>query len=159
MQAQTTGEAQITFRTAAKADVQALTDMIASENLPPFLIEEFLDSFRIAERDGAMLACGGVESYDDCAVLRSIVVAPEARGLRLGRKIVDLLVEIALERRATDFYLFTMDAWPFWKHLGFEDIPLEEWREPAKACWQWQYIGQNRYHKMFQGLHSMWKAA
>ena len=159
MQAQATGEAQVAFRAAARDDLPALSAMIASENLPPFFIEEFLDGFLIGERDATMLACGGVESYGDCAVIRSIVVAPETRGLRLGRHIVDLLIGIAHERAAKDLYLFTMDAWPFWKHLGFEDVALDDWREPARACWQYQYIYQNREHEMFAGIHSMWKAA
>jgi len=153
------GLAQVTFRGATRDDVPALADMIASENLPPFFIEEFLDGFLIAERGGAMLACGGVESYGDCAVLRSIVVAPEARGLGLGRDIGDRLITVGRERGARHLYLFTMDAWAFWKRLGFEDVGLDEWHEPARACWQWQYISQNREHEMFRGIHSMWKAA
>jgi amino-acid N-acetyltransferase len=159
METLTTDETQVTFRTARSDDVSAISAMIASEHLPPFFIEDFLDGFIVAELDGTMLACGGVEIYGECAVLRSIVVAPEARGLRLGRRIVELLVKLAIDRGAKDLYLFTMDAWAFWKHVGFADVALDEWREPARACWQYEYISQNRDHEMFAGMHAMWRSA
>ena len=152
-----TGEEQATFRAATADDVPAMSALIASENLPPFFIEEFLDGFIVSDRDGAMLACGGVEIYGDCAVIRSIVVAPEGRGLGLGRRAAELLMEQGRERGASEFYLFTMDAWPFWQHLGFADVALDEWADAPRACWQYQYISQNRDHEMFKGMHSMRK--
>src|SRR5438874_7417947 len=98
-----TNAAQAMFRAATADDVPAMSALIASENLPPFFIEEFLDGFILSERDGKMLACGGVEIYGDCAVIRSIVVAPDGRGLGLGRRAAELLMEQGRERGAGEF--------------------------------------------------------
>jgi amino-acid N-acetyltransferase len=152
-----TNNAQATFRAATADDLPAMSALIASENLPPFFIEEFLDGFIVSERGGEMLACGGVEIYGDCAVIRSIVVAPQGRGVGMGRRAAELLIEHARERGANDFYLFTMDARPFWQHLGFADVSLEGWAGPPRACWQYQYISQNRDDELFKGMHSMRK--
>jgi N-acetylglutamate synthase-like GNAT family acetyltransferase len=134
-----------------------MTEMIAAAELPPIFIEEFLDGFIAAERDGALLACGGVEMYGDCAVIRSVVVDPGARGLGLGGQLAERLMAQACKSGATDLYLFTADAWEFWKRYGFVDVTFEEWREPARACWQYQFLSQNR--EMVSGIHTMWRAA
>ena len=62
-------------RSATAANLVAMAALIASAGLPPVFIAEHLDGFLIAGRGGALRACGGVEAYRNCAVLRSIVVA------------------------------------------------------------------------------------
>ncbi len=96
--------------------------LIASANLPPLFIEEFLPGFAVVEHEGEIVGCGGLELYGDSGVIRSIVTDEAARGLGLGRRISELLIDDARAFGATDLYLFTMDAWEFWKHLGFVDV-------------------------------------
>jgi N-acetylglutamate synthase-like GNAT family acetyltransferase len=132
--------------------------MIEQANLPPMFIDEFLDGFLVGEREGEILGCGGQEMYGTSAVIRSVVVSPQAQGTGLGGRIARLLLERAREAGASDAYLFTMDAWEFWKHLGFADVALEEWREEPRECWQYVVISQNREMEMFASVHSMWRS-
>jgi N-acetylglutamate synthase-like GNAT family acetyltransferase len=85
------------------------------------------------------------------------VVDPGARGLGLGGQLAERLMALARESAAADLYLFTVDAWPFWERYGFRDVTFEEWREPARACWQYQFLSQNR--EIVGGIHTMWRAA
>jgi amino-acid N-acetyltransferase len=148
-----------TLRAARLDDVPTLAALIASADLPPFFIAEYIDGFAIAERDGAIVACGGIELYGDCGVLRSIVVAEEARGLGLGRVVSERLIEAGRTAGVTELYLFTMDAHDFWVHLGFRDVPLRDWSEPPRASWQYQFIAANPNLDEFARIHSMWRGA
>ena len=147
-------ESETTFRPATLADVPRMAQLIAAAELPPIFIEEFIDGFLAADVAGQVGACGGVEIYDDCAVIRSVVVDPSARGQGLGGELAERLIVLARTRGAGDVYLFTMDAWEFWKRCGFTDVALDEWREPARACWQYQFISQSP--EMAAKIHTMW---
>jgi amino-acid N-acetyltransferase len=134
-----------------------MTELISAANLPAIFIEEFLDGFVAAEREGELVGCGGVETYGDCAVIRSVAVDGAARGLGIGRRIAEMLMEHARAAGATDLYLFTADARPFWQRFGFADVTYEEWKAPARACWQYQFLSQNR--EMIPEVHGMWRRA
>ena len=149
--------ANITFRPARAEDVPHMVALISGANLPPLFIEEYLDGFIAAECDGRMIACGGVEMYEDCAVIRSVVVDEAERGLGLGGRLAEMLMAHACDAGATDLYLFTADALPFWQHYGFAEVTLDDWREPARACWQYQFISQ--YHDQMPDVHTMWRKA
>ena len=88
----------VTFRRATEADVPRFSELIAAAALPPLFIEQYLDGFVAAERDGAIVACGGIEFYGDSAVIRSVVVDPAAQGVGLGRSIAEMLIATARER-------------------------------------------------------------
>jgi len=149
----------VTLRRARPDDVPTLAAMIERANLPAVFIEEFIDGFVVAERGGRVLGCGGVELYGESAFIRSVVVEPEAQGLGLGRRIAEALEADARAAGATELYLFTMDAHEFWRHLGYEDLALSDWREEARECWQYVFISQNRDMEPFSRVHSMRRLA
>jgi N-acetylglutamate synthase-like GNAT family acetyltransferase len=146
------------LRRAAAADVPRMVELIAGANLPPLFVEEYLAGFLVAESGETVIACGGLEMYGDCGVIRSVVVDERARGQGLGLRIAETLMDDARQTGATDLYLFTMDAWPFWRRLGFADVTFEEWKNPARACWQYRLLEENR-DMIPEGIHTMWRTA
>ena len=147
----------VTFRPATTEDIPRMVDLISSAELPAAFIAEFLDGFVVAERDGAVVACGGIETYESCAVIRSVVVDPPAQGSGIGVEIARRLMDAARAAGATDLYLFTAEAHAFWLRLGFIDVTFEEWKDPARACWQYQFLSQNR--TIVPDIHTMWRRA
>lgn len=147
----------VTFRPAHPPDVPRMVELMAAAHLPPLFVEEYLDGFIAAEFGGAVIACGGIELYDDCAVLRSVVVDDAGRGRGLGGRLAELLMTRAREAGASDLYLFTADALPFWQHYGFEEVALEDWKAAPRACWQYQFIQQNG--DLVPDVHAMWRKA
>ncbi|MEX2245448.1 MAG: GNAT family N-acetyltransferase [Dehalococcoidia bacterium] len=147
--------ARCVVRRGRAADIPRFAELMLRADLPPLFIEEFVEGFAAIEHEGTVIACGGLEIYGDCGVIRSIVVDEAARGTGLGRRIAEVLMEDARLAGASDVYLFTVDAWPFWKHLGFVDLPIAEWREPPRASWQYSVI--ERYGEVFEAIHSMWR--
>jgi GNAT superfamily N-acetyltransferase len=65
----------------------------------------------IAERDGAFLGCVGVvEAEANAAQLRWLLVLPEARGLGLGRRLVECAVDFCRAQGYASILLWTLRA-------------------------------------------------
>lgn len=150
--------ADVRLRRGRSDDVPLLAGLIARAHLPPIFIAEWIEGFAVAEHEGGVLACGGLEMYGACAVIRSVAVEEAARGLGLGRRLSELLVEDATASGASAVYLFTQDAHGFWLKLGFADIDPGNWPEAARACWQHRYV--YAYWDAFRaaGVRSMYRA-
>jgi arsenate reductase (glutaredoxin) len=78
--------------------------------------------FRYRDADGAVVGHAGYELYGTDALLRSVVVAPEARGRGIGRALVRLLMRRAVAEGAREAYCLTIDARAFFAALGFAVI-------------------------------------
>lgn len=100
----------------------------------PFTAETFaedtrwrqMDSFRLADADGDMLAFGQLYERHGRINLARLVVAPERRGQGLGRRLVALLMEEGRRRFPLDeFSLFVFrdnrPARACYESLGFEE--------------------------------------
>lgn len=149
--------ANVAFRAAHPRDLPRIAELIAAAHLPPLFIEEHLDGFIAAQRDDDLIGCGGVEIYGDCAVIRSVVVDESGRGLGLGGRLAELLMQKGRDAGASDLYLFTADALPFWQHYGFIEVSCSDWKDAARANWQYQFISQNL--DLIPDLHTMWRKA
>lgn len=72
-----------------------------------------------------LVGTGGLEFYNDLALLRSLAVSPELRGQQLGKEIVNQLLEEARVRSVREIYLLTQTATYFFQKLGFEIVARE----------------------------------
>ncbi len=152
-------ETPITYRHATHDDIAAITAVLEAAHLPARELEPFVESFIVAEKDGAVVACGGVEIHDDTAVIRSVAVDESMRGSGVGRALSMKLLAYALGRGSNDLYLFTADAWQFWQKIGFRDISLDDWRQPARRSWQYEFVSKNEEFVRSINLRTMWMPA
>jgi N-acetylglutamate synthase-like GNAT family acetyltransferase len=136
-----------------------LNQLLEEASLPSGHIEEFIENFLVIENEGAVAGGGGFERYDSSAVLRSVVVEAALRGRGLGRWIAAALMQQARTVSVTDFCLFAIDSHEFWRKLGFKDVPMSAWPEPAQQCWQYRYVSTNWVQFEAWGIHSMWRKA
>jgi len=111
------------FRQAVPNDWKAVRGLLASCSLPPDGAQEHIADFLLALEDGVLVACGGLECYDDVALLRSVAVAPSHRGRGLGRELCDRLLANAKARNIGTLVLLTESAQPFFENMGFEVVP------------------------------------
>jgi amino-acid N-acetyltransferase len=147
----------VAWRRGRLDDVSRFVELIAAANLPPLFIAEYIDGFVAAERDGEVIACGGIEMYERCAVIRSVVVDASGRGLGLGARLCDRLEQDARDAGATDIYLFTAEALEFWKRRGYVETGLDGWPAPPRMSWQYQFVSQNQ--DIVGEAHAMWREA
>lgn len=84
-------------------------------------------SFFVVRHDGRVVGCGAlVEAGDGTAEIKRMFVDPEARGLRIGKLIMDTLVERGLELGLAAIRLETGISQPeaigLYRKAGFVDI-------------------------------------
>lgn len=123
----------IPTRNAVLCDVAAIHAIIqpyadAGRLLPRSVSElcENVRDFVVAERDGQVMGCGALHLYGThLAEIRSIAVAPEAKGQGAGRALVEALLAEAKRHGVTCVCLFTRTP-EFFAHLGFEVARREE---------------------------------
>lgn len=122
----------VEIRRARIADVPgtgALVDRFAREGeILPRSVEDIYQSVRewvVAEQAGQIVGCGSlVILWSDLAEIRSLVVAPEAQAMGIGRRLVTTLMAQAAELEIPQVFALTRQAGFFLK-LGFEIVPRE----------------------------------
>ena len=148
--------ATVSYRNATLDDRAAITALLEAAHLPSREVEPFIRGFVVAEQDGMVVACGGIEVHADTAVLRSVAVDESVQGSGIGRRLAFKLIAEAIGRGALDIYLFTADAWQFWQKVGFVEITLDDWRQPARRSWQYAYVSANQEFVRSFNLRTMW---
>ena len=94
------------------------------------------DRFTVVERDGVVLACGELAPLSTgVAEVRSLVVHQDARGLGLGRVVIEELRRRARAGRFRTLCAFTHGP-EFFVRLGFSIVP-HSWlpEKVASDCW------------------------
>ncbi len=85
-------------------------------------------SFLVARNDGEIVGCCAlVEAGDGTAEIKRMFVAPNARGLAIGRRLMEALEETAHAMGLSAIRLETGVSQPeaigLYRRFGFEDIP------------------------------------
>ena len=109
------------LRPAVPGDRATVIALLTAADLPTAdLTDHALDDFLLAVTpDGTALAAVGMEPYGDHGLLRSLVVAPSARGRGLGRRLVQAIEDTARARRVGTLWLLTTTAADFFAQLGY----------------------------------------
>lgn len=104
--------------------------------MPLFDFEQYLDTFWVLDSGSGVEGCIGLEAHGASALLRSIVVAPSARGTGAGHRLTVRCLEEARARGVRTAYLFTMDKAPFFSRYGFEICTLDDFDSDARLTTQ-----------------------
>ena len=82
----------------------------------------------LRDASGALVGSTGFEisAGGDDVIVRSVAVAAEARGARLGTRLAEHALERAAAGGARRAWLFSRRSGPFWQGLGFEPADRDE---------------------------------
>jgi amino-acid N-acetyltransferase len=127
---------------AAKANDRASVDaLLVAAGLPTDGVDQHFASFFVVDEGGKIMGAAGIELYGQHALLRSVVVAHDAKGTGIGSLLTRRALDEARARGAHDVYLLTTTAEAFFPRFGFEQITresvpdqLRESREFQGAC-------------------------
>lgn len=103
-------------------DLPRLFELLAGADLPTAGFAEHLGTALVARDGERLVGCVALESYGDEALLRSLVVAPAARGTGLGERLTAAALELARERGARRVWLLTTTAERFFPRFGFRRV-------------------------------------
>lgn len=114
-----------TLRPALAADWPAISALLVGHQLPLAGAQENLGHFFVAEVDGSLVGCVGLEVKDDIALLRSCAVDARLRGQSLGTQLTQHAIECARRRGIHRLVLLTTTAEDFFVRIGFARVGRE----------------------------------
>lgn len=114
-----------TIRPAVGADSPRIETLLTGAQLPLDGVADALASFFVAEHTGDIIGVAGLEVRGDVALLRSVAVAPEWRGQRVGKALVERAIGEADARGLSGLYLLTTTAGAYFPRFGFAAISRE----------------------------------
>ena len=120
------------IRSARTTDFPAVTSLLQEAGLPIAGLDQQLEEALIASQESRVVGCVALELYGNAALLRSLVVAPPARGQGLGERLTAGVLDLARRKGVQDVYLLTETASKFFPRFGF----LVEDRTTAPATLQ-----------------------
>lgn len=120
----------VTTGKATHADLEEISDLLATNSLPLDGVADSLERFIVAREDGRIVGCIGLEVYGGSALLRSAAVHDEVRGRGIGSMLVNEILADAQEQGVAAVYLLTTTAENYFPAFGFEridrsEVPLE----------------------------------
>ena len=118
--------AEIEYSGAKDHDLPAIKELLAANSLPTEGVDEHWRTFLIARAGERVIGCGGAETHQFVALIRSIAVAEEHRGAGVGRRIVRQLLDRLASRGIREFYLLTTSAQGYFEKRGFKTIDRDE---------------------------------
>ncbi len=113
----------MSIRAATIEDHSAVSVLLLEANLLVDDLDPQLLNFFVTTDNNQIVGAGGLDIFGSTALLRSLVVAPETRGRKLGAKLTDRLCLHALTNKVKHLYLLTETAESFFTALGFERTP------------------------------------
>lgn len=96
--------------------------LLEAHDLPTADVRDPTPSFVVGRADGDVVAAGGLETYGDAGLLRSVVVADRHRGRGYGAAVCDALEARAREAGVRTLYLLTTTAADYFRARGYETV-------------------------------------
>ena len=110
-------------------DRNAAIELLSQNALPVIDLDESKKLF-VLKKDDSIIGTGGLEFFDECALLRSVSVKKEERGKNWGRYISRQLEDVAKDKGVNCIYLLTTTAKDFFSKEGY--IPVERHEVPKQ---------------------------
>lgn len=114
------------------ADVRALASKLGWDasgsddgSVPGSYDDDYYGDFLVLHNENGFVGCVGLEVYGDAAILRSLAVEGDARGVGYGWLLADTAVQVARYRGVKRIYVTTADASDFFAaKLGFRIVDI-----------------------------------
>ena len=118
---------------ASSADWPAIGALLAAAGLPSLDLAARAEHFRVARAGASLLGAIGVEIYGTHGLLRSLVVAPHARGQGVGEALVGAIESHARDAKLLELILLTTSAEGFFVRLGYSAVVRDQMPAPVRA--------------------------
>lgn len=122
----------VIVRRAKPEDQGEIERLLREANLDDDGVDEHLEHFFVVEippdedEMAQMVGAAGMEIYDTCALLRSLVVARASWNGEVSWQLMQILLSYAEHLQLEEVYLFAKGAAPWLQEIGFESVPFED---------------------------------
>jgi N-acetylglutamate synthase-like GNAT family acetyltransferase len=118
---------------ARSDDWEEVAALVSSCGLPLDGLRESLEAALVARENGRVVGTVALELYGRDALLRSLAVAHDLRGRRLGDRLAGAALDLAGQLGVTRVYLLTEAAAPFFRRRGFRNSTRAEVPEAVRG--------------------------
>jgi amino-acid N-acetyltransferase len=105
---------------ASADDLVAIRSLLESAGLPTSDLASARPEFLAIREEGKLVAAGALQRFGSSALLRSVVVSRDCRGMGLGGAMVVALERLAREARIEQLILLTETATQFFARRGYQ---------------------------------------
>ena len=103
-------------------DLIAIRALLERNGLPTSDLESARPEFAVIREQGEVIAAGALQPFGSSALLRSVVVAADRRGMGLGQAIVSELERMARAAQISRMILLTETAVDFFARQGYRVV-------------------------------------
>ena len=119
-------ERQIGIKESNSGNRQSIVTLLQSEKLPVEDLPADLDNFFIAVDYDNVVGAVGLEKYNNCGLLRSLVVNKDYRNEKIATKLIQHVEKKAKDLGVDCIYLLTETAPDYFTGKGYKKIKREE---------------------------------
>lgn len=112
-------ESKISYSIAREEDVDAIIELLATNNLPTSDLSNGHRVFIVALHDNKTIGCVAIEMYGKAGLLRSLAVNNDFRGKGIGQKLVTEVETWGSNNGLQSLYLLTTTAAEFFPKIGW----------------------------------------
>ena len=118
-------------------DLPAVLALVEQCGLLQTGIAEAIASFLVARSDYDLVGCAGLEKYGEVGLLRSVAVAPSARGTGIGSRLLQGMSAAARADGLRELFLLTTTAASYFEKHGFIITPRSS--APVQVAESWEF--------------------
>ncbi|MBP9796227.1 MAG: GNAT family N-acetyltransferase [Chitinophagales bacterium] len=128
------------IKPAETVQVEEIQNLLKNSGLPFEDINKHLKDFLCLMNNEEIIAVGGLEIYDDVALLRSLAVVEGKRNQGLGQLVYSALIEHAKSKNIKQIYLLTETAEKFFLKNGFIKVERNKIPETIKNTYEYKVL-------------------
>ncbi len=113
---------KIDINQASSKNREAIVSLLQSASLPVEDLPQELPQFFIATDNGYVIGAIGLETYERNGLLRSLVVKPEYRKMKIAAGLINELETLAGNLGLQNVYLLTETAQSYFSTKGYATI-------------------------------------
>jgi amino-acid N-acetyltransferase len=108
------------LRRATQKQYPQIVNLLQADSLPVEDIAEPGVEFLVLESADGVIACGALERFEGCCLLRSLAVEESHRRIGHAARLCEALMSRAASNLYGDIFLLTNDAADYFARYGFE---------------------------------------
>lgn len=117
---------RVLIRPAIRSELAGIRQLLASQDLPYERFEERLSHLLVAQSEGMVVGCVGLELIDRMGIIRVLAVEPDFQEEDIDRQLIEHILDYARLANLEEVYAFTSSISPYLEELGFKVVDREE---------------------------------